>query len=219
MDKYIILKKLFEENQDENNAFEMSKYMRNKFLFYGLPTPLRRKAYKTILNQEKANKKIDWKFLDYCYNDEHREFQYFVIDYLFALKKYLSINDLPKIKRYIKTKPWWDTIDSFNKIVAYIALIDNKMSYVMIEWSTDEDFWIRRIAIIHQLYQKEKTNTKLLEEILVNNLGGTEFFINKAIGWSLREYSFTNPIWVKKFINKYKNKMAKLSIREASKYI
>ena len=49
--------------------------------------------------------------------------------------------------------------------------------------------------------------------------GESEFFINKAIGWALRDYSKTNPQWVKDFIEKYKNNMASLSIREASKYI
>ena len=72
---------------------------------------------------------------------------------------------------------------------------------------------------IINFYDKEKTDTDLLEKILVNNLNYTEFFINKAIGWALRDYSKTNPQWVKDFIEKYKNNMASLSIREASKYI
>ena len=89
----------------------------------------------------------------------------------------------------------------------------------MLKWSKDEDFWVRRIAIDHQLCRKEKTNTELLEKIIVNNFGSNEFFINKAIGWSLRDYSKTNPKWVKEFVEKYKDKMDKLSIKEASKYI
>lgn len=89
----------------------------------------------------------------------------------------------------------------------------------MLEWSKDEDFWVRRIAIDHQLYRKEKTNTKLLEAILVNNFGSNKFFINKAIGWSLRDYSKTNPELVIEFVEKCKDKMDKLSIKEASKYI
>ena len=89
----------------------------------------------------------------------------------------------------------------------------------MLEWSTDEDFWVRRIAIDHQLCRKERTNTELLEKILVNNFGSSEFFINKAIGWSLRDYSKTNPDWVRNFVETHKDKMAKLSIREASKYL
>ena len=89
----------------------------------------------------------------------------------------------------------------------------------MLEWSKDEDLWVRRIAIDHQLCRKEKTNTELLERIIVNNFGSDEFFINKAIGWALRDYSKTNPEWVKDFVNKYNTKMHSLSIKEASKYI
>lgn len=76
----------------------------------------------------------------------------------------------------------------------------------MLEWSKDEDFWIRRIEIDHQLCRKEKTNTKLLEAILVNNFSSNEFFISKAIGWSLRDYSEANSELVKKFVEKCKEK-------------
>ena len=95
--------------------------------------------------------------------------------------------------------------------------LDPRLSRV--QWSTDEDFWVRRIAIDHQLLRKDKTNTVLLEKIIVNNFGSDEFFINKAIGWSLRDYSKTDPEWVRDFIERYRNRMDKLSIREAGKYI
>ncbi len=78
---------------------------------------------------------------------------------------------------------------------------------------------VRRIAIDHQLLRKEKTNTTLLAQILDNNLGQSEFFINKAIGWALRDYSKTNPEWVREYIESRREKMAALSIREASKYL
>ena len=86
-------------------------------------------------------------------------------------------------------------------------------------WSTEDDFWVRRIAIDHQLLRKDRTNTELLETILVNNFGSHEFFINKAIGWALRDYSKTNPDWVRNFIDRHRDQMAALSIKEGSKYI
>lgn len=76
----------------------------------------------------------------------------------------------------------------------------------MLEWSKNEDFWVRRIAIDHQLCRKEKTNTKLFEAILVNNFGSNDFFINKAIGWSLRDYSKANHELVKEFVENTKIK-------------
>ena len=89
----------------------------------------------------------------------------------------------------------------------------------LLEWSRDGDFWIRRLAILHQLGRKAATDTASLEAILTANLGSGEFFINKAIGWALRDYSKTDPDWVSQFIARYRNQMNALSIREGSKYI
>ena len=219
MDKYNKIKQLFEKNRDEENAVKMSKYMRDMFKFYGLSTPIRKSFYKDLFKEEKERKSIDWKFLDKCYEDEYREFQYLVMDYLVTMQKYLTYDDVPKIYKYIKSKQWWDTIDGLDRIVGNIAFKDNRINDLMLEWSKNEDFWVRRIAIDHQLCRKEKTDTNLLKQIIVNNFGSNEFFINKAIGWSLRDYSKTNPEWVRNFVNKYRDKMNKLSIKEASKYI
>lgn len=219
MNKYLELKKQFEQNEDQETAIAMSKYMRNLFEFYGIPPPRRKKIYKELLKEEKKAKKIDWEFLDKCFEDKHREFQYFVSDYLIAMNQFLTYEDIPKIKKYIKQKQWWDTIAFLDRVIGEIGLKDHRVDDLMIAWSKDDDFWIRRIAIDHQLCRKEKTNTELLEKILINNFGSDEFFINKAIGWALRDYSKTNPTWVKNFINKYKDKMNSLSIREGSKYI
>lgn len=219
MNKYLEIKKQFEQNEDNENAAAMSKYMRNLFEFYGISTPKRKKIYKDFLKEEKKAKKVDWDFLDKCYEDKHREFQYLVSDYLIVMNKFLTYEDIPRIKKYIKQKQWWDTIDFLDRVIGEIGLRDHRVDELMLAWSKDDDFWIRRIAIDHQLCRKEKTNTELLEKILINNFDSDEFFINKAIGWALRDYSKTNPTWVKDFINKYKDKMNSLSIREGSKYI
>lgn len=219
MDKFVFIKDKFEQIEDKNKAKSMEKYMRNQFRFYGVPSPKRREVYKGFIKEEKMNKTVDWDFLNECYKDEHREFQYLVLDYLIALNDYLTYEDIPKITNYIKTKQWWDTVDFLNKIIGNIGLRDSRVNSLMLKWSEDEDIWVRRLAINHQLGRKEKTNIALLEEIITNNFGSDEFFINKAIGWSLRDYSKKNPEWVRIFINKYSSEMSKLSIKEASKYL
>ena len=219
MDKYFDIKKRFEEKEDKENAAQMAKYMRNQFVFYGLSTPKRKAVYKDFLKEEKKSGQIDWAFLDRCYEDEHREFQYLVCDYLTALDNFLAYDDIPRIKVYIKCKSWWDTTDSLDRVIGQIGLRDSRVDALMLEWSLDDDFWVRRVAIDHQLCRKEKTNTELLEKILVNNFGSDEFFINKAIGWSLRDYSKTNPEWVRAFVEKHADRMSKLSVKEAGKYI
>ena len=219
MDKYLYIKQLFENMQDQNQALSMAQYMKNQFVFYGIPTPQRRKLYKDFLKQEKKHKQIDWDFLDLCYQDSHREFQYFVCDYLKMFQNQLVYEDIQHMKVYIKDKQWWDSIDNFDTIIGQIGLTDQRVDDLMLEWSLDDDFWLRRLAIDHQLGRKEKTNTILLEKILVNNLNSHEFFINKAIGWILRDYSKTNPQWVRDFIQQYNEKMDKISIKEGIKYI
>ena len=94
-----------------------------------------------------------------------------------------------------------------------------ELEEVILKWSLSDNIWLRRVAIDHQLLRKEKTDVHLMEKILLNNLDQTEFFINKAIGWALRNYSKTNPDWVARFIEKNKERMAELSIKEASKYL
>ena len=219
MDKYLYIKDLFEKNKHQENAIKMSQYMKNQFLFYGIVAPQRKNLYKEFLKQEKRTRTIDWLFLDLCFLDDHREFQYLVYDYLLALKKYLTYEDILTIQKYIQSKSWWDTVDIFSKIIGYIGLHDIRVGQLMIQWSTNPDMWLRRVAIIHQLGYKDKTSTDILKIIIINNLGSHDFFTNKAIGWSLRDFSKTNPQWVKTFIEQYKKQMNKLSIKEVSHYI
>lgn len=78
--------------------------------------------------------------------------------------------------------------------IGFIVQQNPNMSKFILKWSINDNFWVRIRAILHHIYQKEQTNTVLLDEIISNNLGKKEFFINKAIVWSLREYSKTNPV-------------------------
>ena len=219
MDKYLDLKRVFELNEDSINSIAMKKYMRDMFDFYGIAAPKRKELYNEFIKNEKKTKVIDWDFLDLCYKDNHREFQYLVYDYLLSMKQYVTYEDISRIKKYIVTKPWWDTIDFLCKVIGNVGLRDNRVKDLMIEWSKEDNIWIKRTAIEHQLNLGDKIDKELLEKIIINCLGTDEFFINKAIGWSLRDYSKVNPTWVKEFINKYKSQLNDISIKEASKYI
>lgn len=219
MSKYQKVKEAFEFLRDEENARHMEAYMRDRFKFYGLQTPERRAVYKDVIARDKKGGVIDREFLEQCWADEHREFQYLVTDYLRAMQKVLTYDDVPFVEKFIRSKQWWDTIDGLDRTVGGIAFRDPRINDLMLRWSTDEDFWVRRLAIDHQLLRKNDTDEDLLEKIIVNNFGSDEFFINKAIGWSLRDYSKTNPAWVRDFIDKYRDRMTPLSLREASKYL
>lgn len=207
------------ELSNEENAFKQKKYLRNQFEFFGVSSPRRKLAFRDFLKAEKKKSKIDWKIIKQIWDKPQREYQYFVIDYLIVMGKWITFNDLDKIEYFLRTKQWWDSIDGFNRIMSDLGLSDLRLNQVMLQWSQDDDFWIRRVAIDHQLLRKDMTNTELLEIILMNNFGSDEFFINKAIGWALRDYSKSNPKWVRNFIEQHRSEMAPLSIKEASKYI
>lgn len=211
---------LFDElNQMRNKerALEMSKYMRDLFPFLGVPRPERNFLYKKYYRN--LGTVIDWYFVALCFSKGEREYQYLAIDYLNQQRQLLKIDDLVKIYDLIKSKSWWDSVDGFPRIVGEIVKNDIRAKSIMLEWSCDENIWVRRVAILHQLLFKKMTDTKLLEKIVVNNLGSKEFFINKAIGWILRDYSKTNKDWVSDFIKRHKGDLDKLSSREGSKYL
>ena len=209
----------FEENRNELLAESMSKYMQDKFRFLGIRGATRTEIYKKYFPDARKTKVIDWDFVESCWNKEEREFQYVVVYYLKAMQKFLKREDISKLKYLIVTKSWWDTVDLLAKVIGSLVIRIEGYDQIMLEWSKDSNIWLRRVAILYQLSLKDKVDEIILDKILVNNLGDNEFFINKAVGWALRDYSKYNPEWVREFIKKNKDNMANLSIREASKYI
>ena len=208
-----------EAAKDPEKAGSMEAYMRHQFPFLGIAGPERNAIYKKYFPSAKKTKVIYWDFVEACWDKEAREYQYVGANYLKAMQTYLTESDLPKLERLVVTKSWWDTVDILDRVVGSLVYDKPELGEVILQWSLSDNIWLRRVAIDHQLKRKEKTDVQLMEKILLNNLEQTEFFINKAIGWVLRDYSKTNPEWVANFIEKYKERMAELSIKEASKYI
>ena len=208
-----------EENRNELLAESMSKYMQDKFRFLGVRGATRTEIYKKYFPDARKTKTVDWDFVESCWNKEEREFQYVVVYYLKAMQKFLKREDISKLKYLIVTKSWWDTVDLLAKVVGSLVIRIEGYDQIMLEWSKDSNIWLKRVAILYQLSLKEKVDKQVLDKILVNNLGDSEFFINKAIGWALRDYSKFNPEWVREFLEKNKNDMVNLSLREASKYL
>jgi 3-methyladenine DNA glycosylase AlkD len=222
MSKYDALEtdifKTFKAAANPEKAAPMRAYMRDQFPFLGIPTPERKKLSRDFLKSP-GGKTVDWDFVFKCWRQPEREFQYLAKDYLSKMTAVLTPADLPKLRELAVTKSWWDTVDGLDVIVGAVALLHPEVHGTLLEWSVDENFWLRRLAIDHQLTRRDKTDTRLLEQIIANNFGQTEFFINKAIGWALRDYGKTNPGWVRDFVERHRSEMAALSIREASKYL
>lgn len=204
--------------RDKEYAIFMNKYMKNKFKFIGVPAPKRQEIQKDIFEKVGLNA-INVNFVYEMFQNEYREFQYIAIDYLKKMKNCLKINHFKLLEYLVITKSWWDTVD--NVAVSLIGHICKKYPELIndniVSWSISDNIWIRRSSIIFQLKYKEQTNEQLLADIINKNLHIKEFFIQKAIGWSLREYSKTNCNWVKDFIQN--TKLSSLAKREGEKYL
>lgn len=207
------------KKMDPEKAPQMAAYMKNKFPFLGIQKPQRQQLTKEFIKEAKKGKTVDWDTVSMLWNLPEREFQYLAVDYLIALKDYIKAEDIERIEKLITTKSWWDTVDAIASIIVgqicrnYPELIE---SHIM-EWAVSSNIWLVRTAILFQLKYKENTNINLLSKIIMENSEQKEFFITKAIGWVLREYSKTNKEWVREFIGN--NALQPLSIKEGSKYI
>lgn len=212
------------------DAQAMSAYLRNQFSFLGLKSVARRNITKSYFKEAKQEARalykgnpdaliIDWEFVQDCWQQDEREFQYVATDYLNEMQQYLKKDDIDNLKKLITTKSWWDSVDALVKRVGYLQTQNPELKETLIQWSVSDNMWLRRTAIIHQLSMKEATDTQLLTQTITNNFGSNEFFINKAIGWALRDYARINEEWVEDFLRQYQAELAPLSLREASKHI
>jgi 3-methyladenine DNA glycosylase AlkD len=215
-----ILMLLFEANRNRENSVPMQKYMKNHFPFLGIKTPRRRELMKEFYQQSSILKQdFQEDFVAKLWELEEREYQYAALDYMERSLKKLGKSHLPFCEKLITTKSWWDSVDVLApKPVGTIAAKFPEVIPKTIDgWAESGHLWLTRAAILFQLKYKEKTDETLLYRYILQNNDSGEFFIEKAIGWILREYSKTNHDSVKSFIKSHD--LPKLSVREGSKYI
>ena len=205
-------------HKDEKQAEKMANYMQNIFAFWGIAKPDLKKLIAPHLSKTRKDA-IDWDSVFALWDMDFREAQYVAIEYLKIHKKQIEVSDLENIKKLITSKSWWETVDDLDDFIGQIVKKDKSLADTILSWSQSDNIWLRRVSIDYQLKYKDETDAFYLSKAICNNFGSTEFFVNKAIGWSLREYSKYNPDWVKQFLKENESKMAKLSIREAIKYL
>lgn len=208
---------IFIENANPQNAETMSAYMRRMFPFLGIKTPDRRNLTRNFFQADEKSDIVDWTFVREAWEKPEREYQYAAADYLAGKTKFLKPEDLPSIVEIALKKAWWDTIDGLSSTVGVLVIAYPELRSRMLEFSEADSFWIRRIAILHQLNAGDRLDKALLEKILANNLYSSEFFINKAIGWALRTVYRTDEVWVETFLASHEG-IASLTRREALKH-
>ena len=203
---------------DPAKAGPMAAYMKDQFPYLGLQKPERAALSREFLKAKKAEPGVDFAFIERCFALPEREFSYLALEYLDAVKKRLTPDNLPFLEQLVQTRPWWDTVDTIAPIAGdVLRRFPEVREETAARWMAHDSFWLRRVSILFQLKYKAETDTAMLERAILANCGTAEFFLNKAIGWALREYSKTDAGWVRAFIAAHK--LHPLSVREGSKYI
>jgi len=221
MHPYLVpLKALFEQNADPNQAAPMKKYMRDQFAYLGIKTPKNAALQKEFYAEHglPAFSELDQILRD-LWALPQREFQYVAMGLLGKFDKQLPPEFIDTIEYLITTKPWWDTVDGLagGIVGTHFKRHPGVRKKYLASWRKSDNFWLRRTTILFQLNYKKETDFELLCDIIRENLGSKEFFINKAIGWSLRQYARVDPQAVQKFADS--TSLHPLSRREALKHL
>jgi 3-methyladenine DNA glycosylase AlkD len=206
---------------DPQRAAPMRAYMKDVAPFLGLTTPVRRTLSRTVLEGLPRPTEADCSAIALrCWQLPEREYHYFAVDYLRRHARVCSSGFLPVARHLVSTVPWWDTVDLLAAhVVGALVAADPALKADMDQWIVDDDLWVARTALLHQLRHKEHTDTERLFTYCLRQSGHPDFFIRKAIGWCLREYAKTDPEAVRTFLARERGRFAPLSVREALKNI
>ncbi len=203
---------------DADNAFWMCKYMREKYPFLGVKKPERYEVFKHLYKQYGSSE--DWfEVSSQLFAMPEREFQYVAMDYVKLAKKSWDKRVPALCEQWVGQDSWWDVVDNLAPQILgpYFLQFPGERDVWIQRWMDSGNFWLQRFCLVFSLGYKDKTDTVLLAKTIQALSGSKEFFIQKAIGWALRQYARTDPEWVMDFVGN--NALAPLSKREALKHL
>lgn len=203
---------------------DMRSYMKNQFEFLGVKTPERRAAVANLIREQKNAAAADLlRCARKLWAMREREYQYVAIDLLLRHAGKFSLTDLPALFALVRKKSWWDTVDALASVIARVmkaACAANPAAQcVMDEALASDNLWVRRVAIIHQLGWRGRTDARRLFRYATTCADESDFFIRKAIGWALRDYARHAPNEVRAFLKANGARLSPLTVREAGKHI
>ena len=215
------LSSAFEAHRDAERARGMASYMRDQFPYYGIPAPEQRVIAREILaNHEKPDEAQLKAIALACWGRREREWQYFACDLLVRHASNVSARFITTAKTLVSTKSWWDTVDSLAiRTVGPLVRSHPALQTTMDRWIANKNIWLARTAILHQISYKKDTDAERLFDYCARRAHDREFFIRKAIGWALREYSKTDERAVRSFVRLHRSELSGLSQREALKWL
>jgi 3-methyladenine DNA glycosylase AlkD len=214
------LESVFKDHEDKDKAQKMQAYLKDKFVMFGINAPLRETLSQPFLTKEFLPPKEEAnQIIEALWNKPQREYHYFAQQFAFKYAKKWVKSDIALLENMITTHSWWDTVDfiAAKLLGSYFKLFPEQIEPVTTKWLNSGNIWLQRSCLLFQLKYKKDLNTELLSRYIHQLNGSKEFFINKAIGWVLREYARINPEWVRQFVNN--TPLSNLSKREALKHL
>lgn len=210
---------------DPAKAPKMQAYMKSTMPYRGVSSPEQKAIWKAVFLAHPLSSSREWQevALTLWREATFREERYGAIA-LTSLRQYAShrtMDSIPMFEEMIVTGAWWDLVDAIagRQLGDVLRAEPRDMSKLMRRWARDKDMWKRRSAILCQLTFKRETDLALLYDCIEPNLADKEFFLRKAIGWALRQYAWTDPREVKRYVKANRERMSNLSAREALKNV
>ncbi len=217
----VALRAALESVANADEAPDMSRYLRDQFRFLGVRSPALRQAAKpTLAAGKEATGDELVAFAQRCWAEPEREFQYVGALLLRRWIAALEPRHLDDLRSLITSQSWWDTVDSLAPwSVGPLVRANPQLVSSLDHWIEDDNIWVARSALLHQLSYKGDTDGERLFRYVSLRAGDSEFFIRKAIGWALRQYARTEPERVRTFVEANRDQLSPLSVREALKHL
>jgi len=211
----------FESAANADIAAGQAAYMKNLFAFYGIKTDQRRAITSPFFHKDALPPLSELTaIVQWCWKQPQREFQYFGQELVLCYKKQFTKEHIALFEFMLSEKSWWDTVDmiSVHLVGNWYKQYPEEGKKIRTQWLHSGNFWLQRASILYQLKYKQHTDTAWMKTAITYLLGSKEFFINKAIGWVLREYTSTDKYWVIDFVEAHPG-LSNLSKREALRKI
>ncbi|MFP4600367.1 MAG: DNA alkylation repair protein [Persicimonas sp.] len=208
------------ERADAEKAAKMAEYMKTEMPFYGVQAKPRDEIVRAVGRDIALDSREDYQALVLAlWQQPHREENNIAIRLARRFSAFINFESLSLYERLIREGAWWDFVDEIagHLVGRVLAKAPDKTWPVLDRWVEDDDMWIRRTALLAQKRQKDKTDQDRLFRYCLACADEDEFFIRKAIGWALREYSYVAPDAVRGFVDDHRDRFSGLTIREATK--
>ncbi len=215
-----LIHELLNKYRNNNEALKMKRYMRDQYDFFGIRAPQRKELVKSLIKKHGLPSEESFNNIIYeLWKLPEREYQSIGLELLDRKIKRFQAEDIELLEYLIINKSWWDTVDwiASKHTGYYFQQYPENKKVITSKWIGSKNIWLQRTAILFQLKHKTLTDEELLYDYINQCLDSEEFFIKKAIGWALREYSKTNLQSVLDFVER--TSLSKLSKKEALKAV